>query len=332
MRGFLRIIHVPLTRRTDAGRERAPTPRGNHARSAVVLACALASWSAHAPTVRAYCRASVTAESEDDANAANSCTMPDSPNLIWTRSCITYTFKHDAFLRLKPLDEASTRDMFNASFAAWAAVDCDGRKPFFVEQASGTTPLGPKFVTDAENVSVISVYSGSEWAQLPGHSPEAFALTVLWYDRRGGTILDVDMDLNLGLGEYADCVKQRCPVGTVDLQNTITHEAGHVLGLSHSPVRGSSMSKQAFNSAAAETTKRTLEADDRAGYCALSLPEWTCVGASCTCPPPPIYRSRQASAGTGCSSVSRGASVPWPVCALLIGGLFVSRRMRRAHR
>jgi MYXO-CTERM domain-containing protein len=52
----------------------------------------------------------------------------------------------------------------------------------------------------------------------------------------------------------------------VDLQNTITHEVGHVIGLAHSPVAGATMSA---TTAPREITKRDLAADDVAAVCAV---------------------------------------------------------------
>jgi len=51
-----------------------------------------------------------------------------------------------------------------------------------------------------------------------------------------------------------------------DLQNTLTHEAGHFIGLAHSTVPGATMNPTTHPG---ETAKRTLSADDVAGVCAV---------------------------------------------------------------
>jgi hypothetical protein len=52
----------------------------------------------------------------------------------------------------------------------------------------------------------------------------------------------------------------------MDLQNTVTHEVGHFVGLAHSPVAGATMDA---NPRPREVTKRDLAADDVAGLCAI---------------------------------------------------------------
>jgi MYXO-CTERM domain-containing protein len=148
-----------------------------------------------------------------------------------------------------------------------------------------------------------------------------------------GEILDVDMDLNMGAGQFQDCQKVVCSAGSmVDLQNTITHEAGHLLGLGHSSVAGATMQPQAIGGLTAETSKRTLAQDDIDGYCALDLPGFSCTNAACTCPPPPIYKSTTTHTGCSCSSVgTRGRALGW-LAPLVLLGAAASVRLRRRVR
>lgn len=242
---------------------------------------------------------------------------------------------------MKPLSENEQRDSFRAAFDTWAAVDCSGRDPFFVEQLAETTDVDQgEYLRDKpeQNQSVILALDAEHWSTLPDHSPRAIAITLMWHSKRTGEIVDWDMQLNLGAGEFADCVAHSCGAGMVDLQNTITHEAGHVLGLGHSLDPDSTMAAQTVGEV--DTQKRTLAPDDVAGYCALVLPESPCSGDDCTCnaavsssTPPSATPVRE---GSKCQVLTPGvrSKTPWS-CLLLWAAalcvLFMVRRGRPAH-
>jgi MYXO-CTERM domain-containing protein len=84
----------------------------------------------------------------------------------------------------------------------------------------------------------------------------------------------------------------------MDLQNTVTHEAGHFIGLAHAPDPAATMfaTTRAF-----ELDKRSLSADDIAGVCAIYPPE--------------------DSGGCGCGTGGAGGAV-----ALLVAALALRRR------
>jgi uncharacterized protein (TIGR03382 family) len=63
---------------------------------------------------------------------------------------------------------------------------------------------------------------------------------------------------------------------SIDLQNTVTHEVGHFLGLAHTPVAGATMNA---TTAPREIAKRDLALDDVAGICAI----YPSSGGGCGC-------------------------------------------------
>jgi MYXO-CTERM domain-containing protein len=259
--------------------------------------------------------------------------LPNVPFLFWKRACMTYRFNDQFFNRVSLLTEPASRAIFAASFQTWAAVDCGSRRPFSVEQFAGTTKTSnAEFLYDVQNESIIAARTRAEWTSLTDHDANALALTLLWHDKATGEVLDVDMELNTGAGRFNDCVTQRCTVAMIDLQNTITHEAGHLLGLGHSPEPGSTM--EASTQSNPETQKRSLETDDEAGYCALSLPEPKCAGSSCACPAPPALPSHTTVKACSCRTLgatSKSSSAAFLPLALLCG-LGWHRLRRRQQR
>lgn len=285
--------------------------------SALGAALLVAPWLSPAPAF-AYCRESIEAQSSGPCVET-----PGVPLLHWTRGCFTYVF-NDRIVELLPLlTEAELRAAFKASYDTWRAVDCgDGDSPFYAEQAPGFTATSESvFEFDVRNESVVSARTREEWEK---HDPNALALTLIWHDAETGEILDVDMEFNTGAGRFTDCEKRTCGRDLMDLRNTATHEAGHVLGLGHSGVDGCTMLVDAPDG---ETSKRSLESDDRLGYCALSLPQYRCANAACECPAPPIYPSERTVETCACAAV--GAHAPAPHAWLLALSLLCLQRLTR---
>ena len=157
------------------------------------------------------------------------------------------------------------------------------------------------------------------------------ATTVTTFSASTGQIFDADIEINDAPADdgskftFTTVDALPCPAGgpivncvSIDVQNTVTHEAGHTLGLAHSTVATATM---AASAPAGETSKRILHPDDLAGICAiypLGAQTATSVGD-------PI---RFEPAGSGCGCSSRGgepASALWPFVLATIA----RRRARR---
>jgi len=149
----------------------------------------------------------------------------------------------------------------------------------------------------------------SDWPALVG--PETLALTTVVYDRTTGAILDADTDMNATTHTFS----VTDPPGPTDddVQNTLTHEMGHLLGFAHSPDPHATMYATA---ALAETSKRVLGTDDVNAICDT----YPTGAPTPTTWPPPM-------ASSGCAIAGR-------THAALVGTLLVSvvivRRRRRA--
>jgi hypothetical protein len=68
----------------------------------------------------------------------------------------------------------------------------------------------------------------------PCYDPLALAVTSVFARKGDGEILDADVELNAVTFKWSDLSRNPGDVGNVqDLQNTLTHEFGHLIGLDH---------------------------------------------------------------------------------------------------
>jgi hypothetical protein len=167
--------------------------------------------------------------------------------------------------RTKPTpDFERIRDVVEQSFNTWTDVNCSGGQVGL--RIGQTQQLGdcgdPEFNQIGPNANTVIFVEDWEERELP---PDAFGLTLVWHDPASGEIYDADMQINETLGELALCGPV-CPEGRVDIQNVVTHEAGHFFGLGHSNVTTATMSARAR---VGETSKRDLTSDDEQGLCAI---------------------------------------------------------------
>ncbi|MFL5356747.1 myxosortase-dependent metalloprotease, MXAN_2677/MXAN_2678 family [Archangium sp.] len=165
------------------------------------------------------------------------------------------------------------------------------------------------------------------------HGAATIGLTTTTFSFRTGYILDADIELNAstnGRGftfttvDSPPCdgqVSSECVV--TDIQNTLTHELGHVVGLDHVSVPGSTMEPTA---PPGETHKRIIDAGSAQGFCDAyprGLPPTQCGER------PDLGRHFQAvSTGTGVGCGAAPGSL-FPAAALL-GALALGRRRERA--
>jgi len=177
--------------------------------------------------------------------------------LEWDGSCFHYSVHEDGS---GDVDFDDLLEIVRASFDAWEDVPCSYF--YFVETAPASVDR-QEHNEGSGNVNLLV------WRESPDEWPygsAVIALTSVHHEPATGRILDVDIEMNGADFEFG--TMDDYPAGThlVDLQSTLTHEAGHSVGLDHSDDPEATM---ALYAQPGSTHKRTLEQDDIDGLCAL---------------------------------------------------------------
>jgi len=176
----------------------------------------------------------------------------------------------------------------------------------------GTTPrrdVGFDEQNWSNNINLVIWYEDS-WL---GGDRSAIALTTNTYDSSNGEIVDADIEMN---GVYFTFSTPESSYTITDIQNTLVHEVGHVVGLDHSSDSNASMFATAQQG---ETIKRDLSQDDTDGMSFI----YPLNASTPLCGDPPAER--------GCRCQTVGAI---PLAGLLLALLFfiALRRTRRKGR
>lgn len=247
--------------------------------------------------------------------------------LRWNRTCVTVSlFAGDP---PPPLDAATLETAVRAATEAWSAdlVPCTALRLLL-----STSPLpSADAVFDRRN-SV--TFRRTEWRREPcddggggcvAYDPNAMAVTTIFALANSGEILDADIEINAVSTLWTDVARDGAGAGIAtsrgpaDVQNVLTHELGHLIGLDHSPLPESAMFA---TGAPGETKKRHLAHDDVDALCDVYPRE-----SDLTCAPRP---ERPVPAG-GCSvprGVPRGSGRGGVPLALVALALTVACRRR----
>ena len=172
-------------------------------------------------------------------------TSANGATLRWASGDITYYVYHEL---PDDLDDGDVLAAIRASFDAWQSVPSADLSIRY----GGRTTQRPGYDDDSgsENQNVV-YFETNDW----DYGDDVLAITTTIYRKTTNEIVDSDIVIN--------AIDFRWSVGDIDIQadvqNAVTHEAGHLLGLGHSNDPSATMYGR---HAEGETLKRTLASDD----------------------------------------------------------------------
>jgi len=171
----------------------------------------------------------------------------------WSSACQTYYVNEEGSHQI---EDGSDLDAVKASFQAWTDVDCSS----LAYQFGGETNFATTGYSNEESPVNLVIFRDKKWP----YTERPVAFTAVTYNRDDGLILDADVEINEQ--DYVFTTEPDKEHWKIDLQNTLTHEIGHIAGLDHSSKSDATMY---FHAAPGEAGKRTLSQDDIDGVCTL---------------------------------------------------------------
>ncbi len=251
--------------------------------------------------------------------------------VTWNKRTLTYRV-HEAGSERTPGDSEFTA--IDAAWAAWQELShqCSDfefvRGQRIASAATGRNTGDDNVVTfrdtfcfdvvEAEDACLETESCAADYNCWEHNSEGTIALTTVTFNTRTGVAVDADIEFNAARFLFTTISSPPCEEGgeavscvAYDIQNTATHEIGHVLGFNHVSDEGSTMAPTA---PLGETGKRSLDPGTAEGFCS-TYPKAR--------PPPSCderIQSRVWAESTSC------ASAPTPLWLLLLLQLFYQPR------
>lgn len=174
---------------------------------------------------------------------------PSGEIIQWTENVVPYAIDTN----LPGVEPSAVKGAVNGSFGVWNAVPTA-----YLQLRYDGVLAGERegYVSNGENHNIVR-FEGDAFR----YDQSVLAVTLLTYESDTGVLRDADIIVNIVEHEFT--VDPTPGSGSHDIQNTVTHEAGHFVGLAHEL---EDTSATMFPVAASgETTKRTLAQDDMDG-------------------------------------------------------------------
>ena len=205
----------------------------------------------------------------EDGFGPYACLEDETPiPVAWPSRCVGFHINEAGSEDIPDFDAVTAA--IEGSFETWSSVEGS-----YLELVSAglTNENRPGYNKYTDNVNFVGFVEDG-WEDYPA---QALGLTSVTFSASEGIIVDADIELNSTLFTFGILDDEGGAGGVQDLANTVTHEAGHFVGLNHTlpdtftgtDPRRYIEATMANTSPPGETTKRTLHDDDIAGIIAI---------------------------------------------------------------
>jgi MYXO-CTERM domain-containing protein len=267
----------------------------------------------------------------------------------WSQSCVQLTAYPADLEPMMPVEEVL--GAVDASAATWSTTS-DACTYLDLMVSSSTDPT-PRATNDGHN---LVIFRTTNWCKLAAngtcdpavqYDPAALALTSVSASTSSGAIRDADIEVNAFHFQWADLVThpelRGAGMSFHDLQNAVTHEMGHLIGLDHTcyfqppaPIDATGapipdcadaspavLATTMFPSAnPGDIDKRTLAPDDQMAVCDI----YPAAENPMSCTPQGMSPP---GGGDGCACAAAGAPAPAGLVVLIAAALLLARARRR---
>ncbi|OIP35811.1 MAG: hypothetical protein AUK47_16110 [Deltaproteobacteria bacterium CG2_30_63_29] len=245
-----------------------------------------------------------------------------SKEIGWPSSCVVVHLNENG---TGDVDFTELERVSPVALEVWSAPECS----YFNLVYGGLTNEDRVGYNPNQTNANVLVFRDTNWS----HRGGVLALTSVTFDRNSGTIVDADIEFNSQDFQFTSV--SSAATTQIDLENTMVHELGHLVGLDHTPVEEATMFASAPEG---EIKKRSLAQDDLDGYCAIYPIADLAQARSCKTTTVGYYQKPEGTSSgagddTGCQVLplrnAPGTSLWWFGALLATGALL--RRPRRSR-
>jgi hypothetical protein len=154
-------------------------------------------------------------------------------DFYWPQTCVPVSVYPASMMGANGNMEMTPDEIVHAATAAAAAWGASMNACTFLQiNVTESTDPTPRAGLDYTNNIVFRVTS---WCPTSGpcYPDAALAITSVFVNKKNGQIIDGDIEINVKNFAWADLDLDAAVTGDQDLQNALTHEMGHLVGLDH---------------------------------------------------------------------------------------------------